>query len=213
MSDKKICAVCLTISPPIMALAAWRDGELHIAESQRLPAKRSQLENALLNKLAEYQSNGFVILIDEVSARISQHIGTMCRLSDLDNSGRPVIVSAMEMYQDLVRQSAIGFPPNKSGNFTITDSIIDEEHDLKGNVIYKIDWESIQSSQVITLLCVYATTFNNVISGEYINEMMGALHAAEEEYDPLRALKSIIIEHEIEGSSGLTSLAGQDGYL
>ncbi|WP_147200858.1 maturation control protein [Pantoea sp. CCBC3-3-1] len=174
MINKKICAVCLTTSPPMLATAAWKDGELFIAKSEKLPTHRNEIEQRLIPRIIELEGKGFEVLVAETSDFITSRAGHRVRLNDPAASGKPVLVEALDTLRELDRQKAITFPANTGTRFTIPETILDMDRDAKGNTIYRIDWAQLKSEHVLSILCCYATAFNNVSSVGYLKAMFGS---------------------------------------
>ncbi|HCN6924843.1 TPA: maturation control protein, partial [Escherichia coli] len=58
--------------------------------------------------------------------------------------------------------------------------IFDSEHDKKGDEFFNINWSEITTEHVLTLLCCFATEYNNVASSDYIRAMAGEVEARQE---------------------------------
>ena len=86
-------------------------------------------------------------------------------------NGRPVLIEAMQIYKGLERQKAIKLPRKESGKYILHQSIFDSEHDKKGDEFFNINWSEITTEHVLTLLCCFATEYNNVASADYIRAM------------------------------------------
>ncbi|MCV4803346.1 maturation control protein, partial [Escherichia coli] len=56
-------------------------------------------------------------------------------------------------------------------------SIFDSEHDKTGDEFFNINWSEITTEHVLTLLCCFATEYNNVASADYIRSMAGEVEA------------------------------------
>ncbi|QCR38753.1 maturation control protein [Nissabacter sp. SGAir0207] len=214
MINKKICAICLTTSPPMLAKAAWKDGELFIADAIKLPDNRHQLEQQLIETIHDLEQKGFEVLVDESSDFITARAGVRVRLGDAGASGKPVLVEALDIYRELVRQKAITFPRNAGGRFNIPDTLVDVARDAKGSTIYRIDWEQLRGEHSLTMLCTFATTFNNVASVQYLEKMLGFTRAQEpaSPLNPLRTIVSAFERQSIEQAS-YSPLTGKGNYL
>lgn len=91
-------------------------------------------------------------------------------------NGRPVLIEAMQIYKELERQKAIKLPRKESGKYILHQSIFDSEHDKKGDEFFNINWSEITTEHVLTLLCCFATEYNNVASADYIRAMAGEIN-------------------------------------
>lgn len=214
MFNKKICAVCLTTSQPLLALAAWKDGELFIAESEALESNRVALESVLIPRIHDLESKGFEVLVDETSDFITSRAGIRVRLGDNSGSGKPILVEALDIFRELDRQKAITFPKNAGSRYRMPDTILDMERKANGETVYRIDWTQIKSEHVISMLCSYATSFHNVASAAYLNAMYGAQLSARAP-DPLDPLKAIVRATERDAwlNGPRSPLTGKGNYL
>ncbi|MGS5484456.1 maturation control protein, partial [Escherichia coli] len=50
----------------------------------------------------------------------------------------------------------------------------------KGDEFFNINWSEITTEHVLTLLCCFATEYNNVASADYIRAMAGEVEAHQE---------------------------------
>jgi hypothetical protein len=178
--DKKICVVCLSVGKPAMLTAAWVNDELIMAERKHYPERRRAMELELLKDLREKEEKGFLVLVEEENSFITGRIGQRIRLRDNHTTGRPVLVEAMRIYNELDRQKAIKRPRQESGKYVLHQSIFDADRDKKGEEFYNINWQELETEHVLTLLCCYATEYNNAASADYIRSMTGELHKPEE---------------------------------
>ncbi|MDE9516156.1 maturation control protein, partial [Xenorhabdus bovienii] len=84
------------------------------------------------------------VLVDEISGEIAQYIGALrLRLSDKHHDGRPVIVVAVDRYNELKRQGSIIYPSRGKNLYEISQSLIDVEFNPAGEPVYRVDWESL----------------------------------------------------------------------
>ncbi|ENC9678801.1 maturation control protein, partial [Escherichia coli] len=136
------------------------------------------------------------------------------RLRDPFMNGRPVLIEAMQIYKELERQKAIKLPRKESGKYILHQSIFDSEHDKKGDEFFNINWSEITTEHVLTLLCCFATEYNNVASADYIRSMAGEVEA-NQDTSLLSPLVNIIqATHEIAARKvPKGSLTGKDNYL
>ncbi|EAT0104134.1 TPA: maturation control protein [Salmonella enterica subsp. enterica serovar Havana] len=185
--DKKICAVCLTVGKPAMITAAWVNDELIMAERKNYPERRRAMELELLRDLREKEEKGFVVLVDEENSFITGRVGQRIRLRDEHTTRRPVLVEAMRIYSELDRQKAIKRPRAESGKYILHQSIFDADRDKKGEEFYNINWQELTTEHVLTLLCCYATEYNNIASADFIKAMTGDLYRQQEKslIDPM----------------------------
>ncbi|HGV1613462.1 TPA: maturation control protein, partial [Escherichia coli] len=116
--------------------------------------------------------------------------------------------------KELERQKAIKLPRKESGKYILHQSIFDSEHDKKGDEFFNINWSEITTEHVLTLLCCFATEYNNVASADYIRAMVGEIDARQEP-SLLSSLVNIIqATHEMTARKvPQGSLTGRDNYL
>ncbi|EDG9409347.1 maturation control protein [Salmonella enterica subsp. enterica serovar Newport] len=174
--DKKICVVCLSVGKPAMLTAAWVNDELIMAERKNYPDRRRAMELELLKDLREKEEKGFIVLVDEENSFITGRVGQRIRLRDDHTSGCPVLVEAMRIYKELDRQKAIKRPRQESGKYILHQSIFDSDRDKKGEEFYNINWQELETEHVLTLLCCYATEYNNTASADFIKSMTGEMY-------------------------------------
>lgn len=212
--DKKICVVCMSIGRPVMLTAGWRDNELIMGEKTLYPEKRRAMELSLLNDIREKEEKGFMVLVDEENSFITGRAGHRVRLRDELTGGTPVLVAAMNIYNELDRQSAVRFPRQDSGKFQLPQNIFDTDRTKDGEEFYRIDWAALQAEHVLTLLSCYATEYHNPASADYIRAMAGEMerHDAPHPLDPffnlLRGLHQLDEEKVPQGE-----LTGTGRYL
>ncbi|HCZ4695608.1 MULTISPECIES: maturation control protein [Enterobacteriaceae] len=185
--DKKICVVCLSVGKPAMLTAAWVNDELIMAERKNYPERRRAMELELLRDLREKEQKGFLVLVEEESSFITGRVGQRIRLRDEHTTGRPVLVEAMRIYNELDRQKAIKRPRMESGKYILHQSIFDADRDKKGEEFYNINWQELETEHVLTLLCCYATEYNNAASGDFIRAMTDEMYRHQEKslLDPM----------------------------
>lgn len=214
MDNRKIMAVCLSTRQPAYATAVWLDQHLGILDYQQLPPQRSKLDAVLLPHLHKAQEDGYHTIIDDASQRISSQFGVPFRLNALDNNGRPMLISSLELFRELEYQSAISYPKGLKGSFAVPESIVDEDNDPRGNTIFRIDWPNITTHHVLTLLCVQATVYNQVGSANYLSSMMGdiSLNKNSSQYSPLNAVLSDYDRRIFESISS-SEMNGKKGVL
>ena len=144
-----------------------------MAERTSYPERRRDMELQLLRELREKEEKGFIVLVEEENSFITGRVGQRVRLRDPFMNGRPVLIEAMQIYKELERQKAIKLPRKESGKYILHQSIFDSEHDKKGDEFFNINWSEITTEHVLTLLCCFATEYNNVVSANYIQAMVG----------------------------------------
>ncbi|EKI3096586.1 hypothetical protein PC510_003866 [Escherichia coli] len=212
MANRKILAVCLSTRQPAYSNAVWLDNYLGILDYTPLSPQRDKLDAAIIPVLESAVADGFHIMIDDASQRLSGRYGIPFRLGSLDNNGRPMLISSLDLYHELEYQGAISFPPSLKGMFSVPDSIVDEDTDPRGNTIYRIDWPSITTHHVLTMLCVQATVYNQVGSAGYIRAMMG--NDAPNDHNPYSPLTAIINDFERRSFENIGSeMTGKKGVL
>ncbi|WP_418514699.1 maturation control protein (plasmid) [Escherichia coli] len=212
--DKKICVVSMSVGKPASMTAAWINNELIMAERASYPERRRDMELQLLRELREKEEKGFIVLVEEENSFITGRVGQRVRLRDPFMNGRPVLIEAMQIYKELERQKAIKLPRKESGKYILHQSIFDSEHDKKGDEFFNINWSEITTEHVLTLLCCFATEYNNVASADYIRAMVGEIDARQEP-SLLSSLVNIIqATHEMTARKvPQGSLTGRDNYL
>lgn len=163
----------MSVGKPASMTAAWINNELIMAERTIYPERRRDMELQLLRELREKEEKGFIVLVEEENSFITGRVGQRVRLRDPFMNGRPVLIEAMQIYKELERQKAIKLPRKESGKYILHQSIFDSEHDKKGDEFFNINWSEITTEHVLTLLCCFATEYNNVVSANYIQAMVG----------------------------------------
>lgn len=158
--DKKIVVVSLSSREPMLMASGYKDGELHIIKVDRLPTNLTDLKNTLPAQLNQLRQNGFIVLVDEVIPNFGQY-GRPCRLSDIDAHGKPIVVSALEIYRSMMDLRAITFPSG-GGVFEISSSIVDEQKNDRGEAIYKVDWSELKPETFCLLLTIHAAVDTNL---------------------------------------------------
>ncbi|HDV2355707.1 TPA: hypothetical protein RHY24_004848, partial [Escherichia coli] len=150
------------------------------AERTSYPERRRDMELQLLRELREKEEKGFIVLVEEENSFITGRVGQRVRLRDPFMNGRPVLIEAMQIYKELERQKAIKLPRKESGKYILHQSIFDSEHDKKGDEFFNINWSEITTEHVLTLLCCFATEYNNVANSDYIRAMAGEVEPRQE---------------------------------
>ena len=212
--DKAICAITLSTGKPMMVDAVWRKGSLFLLSATPLPATRSQLTKELPEKIAQLESSNVDVLVDERSGYFTSNAGTRVQLDSIGNSGKPILVEALDLYRELMQQKAISRPKKGGERFNIPDNIIDIDHDMRGQTLYRIDWERLQSEHILMILCVYGTVYQNVSSASYLKQMYSNL-VQNKPKSPLDSLKNIVAATEADGVASVTMspLTGKGNYL
>ncbi|MGJ0624011.1 hypothetical protein [Xenorhabdus bovienii] len=202
-------AVISTMKKPVMVRAVFNNGDLILEDRKILPPKRKAMLDELSKDIPKMVKAGFKVLVDEISGEIAQYIGGLrLRLSDKHHDGRPVIVVAVDRYNELKRQGSIIYPPRGKNLYEISQSLIDVEFNPAGEPVYRVDWESITPEHILMLLVVYSTMFNNVASDAYINAMQSA--AADEPSSLFTSFLNIISAYDkkIENETTKSALTG-----
>lgn len=208
--NQRIVVISTNARVPVMMRAVYKDGNLVVDERKVLPSNKPQMLAELMVVIPKMARAGFKILVDEISGEISKAIGgTKTRLSDRCHDGSPIIVTAVERYEELGRQSCLILPPKEKSLYEISKSIIDVEYNTSGEPVYRIDWDSLRPEHSLILLAVYATTFNNVATSAYIQAMQGRNDTANNS-SIFSSLASIIDHHQTSGvnSASKSSLTG-----
>ncbi len=163
-----------------------------MAERTSYPERRRDMELQLLRELREKEEKGFIVLVEEENSFITGRVGQRVRLRDPFMNGRPVLIEAIQIYKELERQKAIKLPRKESGKYILHQSIFDSEHDKKGDEFFNINWSEITTEHVLTLLCCFATEYNNVVSADYIRTMTDTVTKKDNEYSPYEPFVNMI---------------------
>lgn len=212
VSDKKILAICLSVSPPMAIKAMWHNQKLHMDQPIALPRNRTDMETRVLELMREADAKEFEVLVEETSTFITARGGRRIRLGENDETGKPLLITVLNIYRELQMQQAINLPAGISG-FDLPQSIFDADKDARGNAIYHIDWASLRSSHVLTMLCCYAAQFHNPDSAYFLERMFSAYSEEEtrDRYSPLRSIVNAV-ETDLTGVS-TSPLTGKGNYL
>lgn len=176
MVDKRIYTVSLTGTEPLAMIAGYRDGQLHVIKCERLTANLAALKETLPKKLKKLQKDGFVVLVDEAIPVFAKY-GRPCRLSDIDQDGRPIIVTSLEQYNYMMKLQAITFPLDAAGQYEISPSVVDEQRNLTGQLVYHIDWSELRPETTCLLLSIHAAISTSLFDNVSLNALFKALGA------------------------------------
>lgn len=214
MSDKKILAVCLSVAPPMFVRAAWHKSVLTMDNPEKLPTQRRAMEVAVLNAIEEAQSKGFEVLIEETTSFITSRAGQRIRLGENDESGKPLLLSTLNIYRELDRQKAVNLPKMGAGSFDLPDSIFDSDKDARGTAVYHVDWARLKPQHILTMLCCYATQNHNPASVSFLQKMFGVSQEQEQRdrYTPFRNIIDGIEQRGLENTS-VSQLTGKRNIL
>ncbi|CAH0543003.1 hypothetical protein [Vibrio marisflavi] len=190
MSQRRIAVLTLSMAEPRLMLAGAKDGQLHIIECKRLERSLHALKKALPEKLESLRKKGFVLLVDEVVPCFAQY-GRSAKLSDIDAQNKPVVVSAMEAYQNLSAYQAIHYPKGLSSSFEISPSLIEEVKGPDGKASYHINWAELKPDTVALLFAVYAATQESLFDHASITELFKRIQA-KPKVDPHQRFRNII---------------------
>ncbi|MEC6832976.1 hypothetical protein VXS06_14510 [Photobacterium toruni] len=190
MTDKRIFAVSLSNNEPMSLLAGYRDGQLHIVDCKPLPRSLAKLKKTLPNRLIRLKETGFIVLVDEVMPVFGRYARSL-KLSDVGTDGRPVLVSALQTYRNMVNLQAITFPPTDSGAFDISESIVEERRDLNGNISYHIDWSELRAESTLLLLVIAGAMQESLLDActtISLLKQLGGQHSAPSYSNPFEAI-------------------------
>ncbi|WP_318491930.1 hypothetical protein [Photobacterium leiognathi] len=190
MVDKRIYCVSLSGEEPQAIIAGFRDGQLHIIKSERLPKNLSQLKEQLPKKLTKLQSDGFIVLVDEVFPLFAQY-GRPCRLSDIGQDNRPIVVSSLELYNNMMTLQAITFPLDGGSIYEISPSVVDEQRTPSGDVVYNIDWSELRPETTTLLMAIHAAMSTSLYDRVSIDAMFEALGAKKADAPHISAFRAI----------------------
>ena len=104
MTQKRIVVLTLSQSQPLLMISGFKDGELHIIETERLVSDMRTLKESLPNRLTKYANAGFIVLVDEVIPFFNR-FGRAVRLQDFESDGVAIIVSSIRSYRHLTQKS------------------------------------------------------------------------------------------------------------
>ena len=175
MTDKRIFVVSLSNSEPMTMLAGYRDGQLHIIECKPLSRNLSTLKKTLPDQLTRLKNKGFIVLVDEILPVFARYARGL-HLSDLGNDGRPVLVSALRAYHNMINLQALTLPLADSGAFDISDSIVEERRDQNGNVSFNIDWSELRVESTLLLLTITAALQESLLDSSTVSALIDRLN-------------------------------------
>ncbi len=176
MTQKRIAVLTLSFGEPRLMLAGLKDGMVHIIESKQLEPSLPHLKRTLPARLEKLRKGGFVVLVDEVIPHFAQ-FGRAVKLNDIDGTGKPIIVAAMQAYLSLSAYQAISFPAGAGGTFDVSPSVVEEVRGLDGKPVYNIDWPELKPDNVAMLLTVYAATQDSLFDQSTLTDVMKHLGA------------------------------------
>lgn len=204
---KRIAVLSTSGKTPMFIQSVFDDGILTFADPEPLPPVSIKLREEALIRLPKLVKRGDTVLVDEYRGAIARECGAKAISLSMVESDKPVIVRAFGLYREMKRQHAILLPAKNPGAFDISDSLVNEQHNSKGEISYHIDWENIRPEQYLMLLSVFATSFNDVGSAEYFKAIMGK---PEQEYNPTSPLHKIVAQQALKDAKPIgSSLAGQ----
>lgn len=180
MANKRIAVLSLSSSSPRLMLAGVQDGQVSIVKCEELPRSMLTLKIALPKKLKKLKDSGFVLLVDEVIPHFAKY-GRAVSLHDLDGQGRPIVVAAMQAYNNLKTLEAITFPNGEGGRFDISSSLVDEVRGTDGKPVYNIDWNELRPDTYALLFTVYAATQDNALDASTLKDIFTLLGASKPE--------------------------------
>jgi hypothetical protein len=187
---KKIAVLTTWGRQPLLIQAVYIDGLLTMDMKKPLPKQGDKLAAVVTPMLTKLVNAGFTVLVDEVSGQLSAATGANPVSVDMKHhDGRPVIVVAMERFQELQRLSMISFAQGEETQFNLPRSLVDTEMKPNGESVYRVNWDEMKGEHLLTLFCVYATIYNNTTSAAYLTALCGAIR---QDVSPLAPLKNII---------------------
>ena len=176
MTQKRMIAVLsLSSSEPRLMIAGVEDGQVHIIRCESLSRSMLSLKLTIPAKLKKLREAGSVILVDEVVPHFAKY-GRAIKLSDLDASGRPIIVAAMEAYNYLRTYGALIFPKEAGGRFDVSSSVVDEVRGTDGKTVYNIDWSELKPDTYALMFAVYASTQENILDVKTLRDLLQNLN-------------------------------------
>ena len=205
---KRIAVITTNGLFPLFIQSVFDKGQLTFGDVQRLPAPRHQLQEEARKLLPRLVRRGDTVLVDEFSGTLAKDTGAkQVNLGMKGPDDVPVIVKAFGYYQEMKRQHAILLPASNPGAYEIPTTLVNEVHNQKGEISYQVDWENLRAEQYLTLLSVYACSYNDVGSASYFRALMGSILPQRTPTSPLQT----IIEHEQRKADEVigSSMAGQ----
>lgn len=170
---KRIAVLTTSGTVPTLIQSVYQDGELTFGEAEKLKPQRLLLAAAARLKLPKLVKRGDTVLVDEYSGTIAKAVGAkQVTLATKGANDVPVIVAAFGLYWEMERQHAILYPASNPSAYKVPKTLVNEVHNARGEMSYQVDWENIRTEHYLMLLTVYATTFNDVGSAAYIQQMM-----------------------------------------
>ncbi len=191
MTQKRIAVLTLSFGEPRLMMAGLKDGMVHIIESKRLESSFPHLKRTLPARLEKLRRGGFVVLVDEVIPYFAQY-GRACRLNDIDGTGKPIIVAAMQAYLNLSTYQAISFPAGAGGTFDVSPSVVEEVRGVDGKPVYNIDWPELKPDNVAMLLTVYAATQDSLFDQATLTDVMRQVGAGNRSAKPNNPFMNIV---------------------
>ncbi|WP_432773926.1 hypothetical protein [Vibrio parahaemolyticus] len=190
MAKKRIAILTLSSGEPRLMLAGVDNGQLFIIQCDRLERSMMSLKLTLPDKLKKLKDKGFVVLVDEILPYFYKY-GRAVRLSDLDASGRPIIVAAMEAYNNLHALGGITYPRDAGGRFEVSPSVVDEVRGTDGKAVYNIDWNELQPDTFALMFAVYAATQDNLLDRSSLKQFFAQLNKPKEPEKPVQRLQRV----------------------
>lgn len=157
MTKKRIAVLSLSSGSPRLMLAGVEDGQVSIVKCEELPRSMIVLKLKLPKQLQKLKEKGFVLLVDEVLPHFAKY-GRAVKIDDKGPNGQPVVVTAMQAYNNLKSLEAITFPSGEGGRFEISPSLVDEVRGTDGKIVYNIDWSELRPDTYALLFTIYAAT-------------------------------------------------------
>lgn len=199
---QKILVATLSQNKPAAIEAVYDNSVLVLNEQITFRPSPDALKEDLVPRLIKRRSSGFKVLMDEVSGEFCKLAGcNRVRLDDKHHDGRPVLVVALERYQELRRLNAILY---SGSGFDISPSIVDTTSNARGETIYNIAWAEIKVQHILVLLCVYATVMNRPATADFFAKVANALSFNE----PKETVGDWLEEHQNQRESPPRSLTG-----
>lgn len=177
MEKKRIAVLSLSTGKPRLMLAGVDKGNLFIVQCDSLEPSMLQLKLTLPEKLQDLKKRGFILVVDEVLPYFGRY-GRTVSLSDLDSQGRPIIVSAMQAYNNLKSLSAIRFPKDAGGRFEVSPSIVEEVRGTDGKQVYNIDWSELSPEVYTLMLTIHVATQESLLDPSSLKSFFKNIGAA-----------------------------------
>ena len=164
--------------------AAYKDGVLGIVKESEILQEPGEWVPELLEDVKEKISTGWVCLIEDRTASLKTD-AILYNFDAMAEDGRTNLQVSLDWYFALQNRGAIVFPEGmehislKMGNAT---SKLESDYDVKGRLIYRIDWDTIKASHKAMLMCVAGAVMEEPLSERWMRIIAGNYPRAPKPY-------------------------------